>query len=184
MSRCKPASSFMKIETLNKESMEAMKTLADTNLAISNAKSVLSDIVESKDKFLESREREAVDAVKAVLEKSSNMLNEIGENHESLKEIRGLVTNIVDFARNFSAEISKAKEDLEEGSSETVRTIRRLRLDLEQKEGEIKKSLLSIDSEKKSLEEAWNALRKARKQLDSDQKALALAYQEIQNKKV
>ncbi|MFA6095412.1 MAG: hypothetical protein WC767_01055 [Candidatus Paceibacterota bacterium] len=174
----------MSLETIKKEEMESMRVLAETNMKISEAKAALSGIETSKDEFMAAREKEALEVVASTLEKIAEMLKDIGTNYEKLKEIRGLVLNIVDFADTFSKQIVSMKEELSESSEKATEKIRSWRLELEKREEEIKASLLSIESEKSALSEAWEKLRKAQKRLESDQKALAVAYKEIQNKKI
>jgi len=153
-------------------------------MKISEAKALLASIEESKSQYLASRETETIQVIRDALEKSAGMLASIDKNYESLSEIKGLVTNIVDFAITFADGISKSARELTAETECIISKVRELRAEIVKRENKVKEDRISLESEKKMLKEAQEALSKAQKKLASDQSALKQAYQEIYTKKL
>lgn len=164
--------------------MAAVRELAETNVKISVAKNTLSSILTTKDEYLKKRELEAVEMIKGVLDRSTILLSDISKNFEAIKEVKGLVTNIVEFAQTFSEEMKVMKDDLAKDTEKTIEAVHTWKASLDAREKDLKDSMAVIESEKKLLKQGQVVLEKAQRRLRSDQSALKTAYQEIQSKKL
>lgn len=65
--------------------MDAVKALADTNMKISESKTILYKIQETETEYLVEREKKAVSRVQKVLEESKDLILKSKENYEHLK---------------------------------------------------------------------------------------------------
>lgn len=79
------------IET-NKQHMEALQSLANANVKISEAKESLSKLMAQETEYLTAREGKAIQRVNEVLVQSKEVLKEIGSNYDKVKEYESLVS--------------------------------------------------------------------------------------------
>lgn len=94
---------------LDKEKMDSIKALADTNMQISAAKGTLFQLQATETEYLEGREKKAMERIQKVVEDSHLLIKEAKENYQE----------IVDMSKS-AAEVSKSLSSLHESFQKTL----------------------------------------------------------------
>lgn len=101
-----PSIGHMEIHEVNKEKMDALKALSETNLKVSEARALLQTLQEDETEYLVGREKRAVERIEAVLKDSEAVLSQIGENYASTanlsNEVADVCTKITDLLITFT----------------------------------------------------------------------------------
>lgn len=84
-------------EILEKQKMDVLKVLADTNIKISEAKNTLFKIQEDETEYLKKREEKALVKVQKVLDESKEILDKAHSNYEDTHKFCQTISNYSDF---------------------------------------------------------------------------------------
>lgn len=167
------------METLNKEQFEKQKQLADIEMQISTAKSILSSLQISKDEFLKGREKEEKQKLEQLYKNSQGLIDQISENHTEIGNFYNKICSYVSFLEEFQAKTHEIITDLAENSENFQKFVdeNTLRLaewqkDLETKEKQLEIKEKSIKNQQKELDKALKLLEVKGRTLRSSYEAL------------
>lgn len=172
----------MSIHELDKKTMDALQTLADTNVKISEAKASLLAIQQSETTYLEEREKKAIAKINDILDASDGIIKKIHSNHHEVTQFYNTVSSYV----SFIAEIQE-KLDLLIGEFNKQSDLwNKKTKEQEKKLGEIQKTLeiqqKNIETDKKSLERQKKSIEKEKLLIESRQAQIANALQVLAKK--
>jgi predicted nucleic acid-binding Zn-ribbon protein len=184
--QCKPAPSLitMNIQTLDKQTMDTLKTLAETNVKISEAKGVLLELEASKETFLSGRELEATKRVETVLENSGEILEKIQKNYDESHQLLSTISGFVDFLNEAKDRFLSVVENFDKRQvlwEESVSKHEKTVADIQRK---IKVDQVGIETDKKTLKKGWENLEKAEIKLKSDQGLLERNIKRLKEGKI
>lgn len=172
------------IQTIDKQSMEALQLLADTNVKIGQAKGILESLKQTEATYLEEREKKATKHIEKAFKESSQLLENIQQNYA---EVHHLLTT----ASSFVVYLSETQERLqavmsafdqkatlweeqakkhEEGVADAKRKVA-----IDQKR---------IEIDKKTIAKAWNSIRDAEKKIESDRGLLERNIKRLKEGKI
>jgi len=77
----------MDIHTIEKQKMESLQTLADTNVAVGKVKATLLELKDSETVYLKEREVMALAKIQEVIKESEKVLWEAQENYKEIQDL-------------------------------------------------------------------------------------------------
>jgi len=167
------------MKEITKETMEAMKTLAELGMKVSKAKAVLSEMEQAKDDFINSRKKEVEKEIDNLLKQSKDILDEISSNNVATVSLFNTVKVFTDFLEEayttFNEEITEFKRYEDEYCNYVAKEDKKLL--------ERKNELIKQGSELKTAEEklqSWEKeLEKIQTRINSRRLALAQATKDL-----
>lgn len=165
------------------EKMNSIKALADTNVKIGEARGVLEALKKEESVYLEEREKKAVEVVDKVLADSKEVLGEVKENYQEVKDLLNSASSFADFLKeaygSFTGLVEKFSEKSAAWEEEVARQQKefagirqqisndqvRLKNDreaIEKKEASLLVEKRKIDDQRATLERAINRLKEGR----------------------
>jgi len=167
------------MKEITKETMEAMKTLAELGMKVSKAKAVLSEMEQAKDDFINSRKKEVEKEIDNLLKQSKDILDEISSNNVATVSLFNTVKVFTDFLEEacttFNEEITEFKRYEDEYCNYVAKEDKKLL--------ERKNELIKQGSELKTAEEklqSWEKeLEKTQTRINSRRLALAQATKDL-----
>lgn len=158
----------MNIHELDTETMQKLERLADINVQISKAKTILSQLSEEEASFLEDREKKAVEKVNSILEHSQSIVDQINHNHDQVTQFHNTVVSFVGF--------------LEEIYDKTKGLMESFDTQSEQWEAKVIEQDESLSTRKALLDKQTNALAEEKENLKKKEKDL-IAFDRALNDK-
>lgn len=155
----------MEIHEINKEKMDALRALSDTNLKVSAARVLLETLQKDETVYLQGREKRAVERIESVLKDSGDVLAQVSENYATTANLSNEVSQVCDKITELISVFTESRDlfatkcddfDAYIGSQEDA--LVKLKQDLK-----VQKTMLDI--KEKTLE-------RASKQIDSDRRKL------------
>jgi len=166
-----------------KEKMDSIKALADTNVKIGEVKGVLENLKKDEVVYLEEREKKAIEVVDKVLTDSKEILGEATKNYQGVKDLLNSASSFADFLKeaytSFSSLVEKFSEksaiweeevtrqqkeiaDIKQQISDDQVRIKNDREALQRKEASLAVEKRKIDDQRATLERTINRLREGR----------------------
>lgn len=169
---------------LDKEKMDAVKALADTNMKVSEAKASLALIKADEGKYLAGREKKALELVERVLEESSLLLREARGNYEQVKDLH---KGAGAFAEELSAAqrgLSEAVKGLETAGAEFELRAEILRKEVEAARQEVKTDQVRLKNDRESLQRERDALSRESRIVADERQAIDRAISRLKQGKI
>lgn len=166
---------LMNIQTVKKEEMEALKSLAETNLKVSEVKGTLATMKVEEGAYIKKREEKTLKAIEKLVKESSVVL---GDAYQSYNDVHNLSKSSSEFAlflseahQDFLAlkdtfeESTEAWKDhveaLEAGLEEVKKQIKLDKEEVKRDQDEIRKMTKVMNTEKKKLIDERETLKRA-----------------------
>jgi len=169
---------------INKETMDSLKALADTNMKISEAKSTLYTLQKEQVEYLRNREKLTLEQVQKVLDNSKALVRETNENYEQVKTFYNTVSSYAQFLSeahtNFDSLIGVFAEKSELWSQE----IKRQEDEILTQKNRLKADHAKITDEREGIERAKVKLQEVERKLTSDRGTLERAIQRLKNNRI
>ena len=100
----------METQVINTEKMEALKSLAQTNVKVGEAKGILLKLKAEESDYLNEREKKTLEKVNEIMLESESILKQAFSNYEEIKKFGSDVAEVAAFL----AEAYKDFQDLQE----------------------------------------------------------------------
>ena len=104
----------MKIEVINKEKMEALQALADTNIKVGEARGTLTKIKSEESEYLKEREEKTLQLVQNILDESEEVLKKAFSNYEEIKKLSSDASDFSQFLIDSYDEFQELKNTFTE----------------------------------------------------------------------
>lgn len=161
---------------VSKEQMQALQTLADTNLKISEAKNTLLRLQEEETDYLVSREKKAVEKIEQVVKDSQSLVNEIKDNHEKVQEFYQTVSSFTGFMTETYDKFHHISEDFEKRTEAWEIKVKTQMSDVSLIRKEVQKDREKLDKELEALKDKEKGLKALAGHLESRQTTLEASY--------
>lgn len=164
---------------LEKESMDAVKALAKTNVEISNAKAALEGIKKLETEYLSEREEKVIERVEKVLEESAEILAQATQNYNEVHDLCNLASSFATFLielqdkllvldDSFNVKATLWEKDIKSQEEAILELKKNLKADSTRIEND-KKSLIqrekSVRTAEKKVADQWKEIDRAIKRL-------------------
>lgn len=164
----------MNENTITTEQIQAMKTLADTNMKISEATNLLFNLQEEETEYLILREKKATARIQQNLEDSRSVIEETNQNHQAVKELFTLASGTVEkitslyelfqeTVKDFNTKNEAWEREIGFQSDALVDMKNNLKIELVMIENDRK----TVEREKKSIENDYKIIESQRAQIKS-----------------
>lgn len=173
----------MDIQIVEKQKMEALKSLAETNLAVSDIKNQLNRLRIDEGRYIEEREAMVLKQIEKVVTESREVLSEAYKNYQHLHEVAVQAAQSAKFLEEAHVEFQKVQRAFHASSQVVENRIEKAQkaLDDSKKQAEIEKEL--IVNTKESLERTRKELVAEKIRLVDERETLERAMGRLQNKK-
>lgn len=162
------------IETVNKETMESLKKLADINSQVSEAKATLIKLQSTKDEYILNREKETTLKIDSLLEQSKENLDKIRENNQEVTTLFNTIVSVTGFLEEIHENYLKIADDFTKKTSDWS-------LKIEKQEKILAEERKIIETDKKSIAIARELIAKRQKHLSDTATHIASQQQQIKN---
>ena len=174
----------MDIKTVEKGKMDALKALADANIAVSGVKATLATLKEEESEYLLEREQKALKEVQKIINDSETVLKTALENytviHQFGKDASELAVFVLEAYGDFKVLQSSFKELTEEWERSVVAT----KTSLE----EMKKAILldkgQLKLDQKAVETGWKAIAESKRKIKDDRETIERAIIRLKEGKI
>ena len=115
--------SYMDTQTIDKQKMDSLTALANTNIAISQAKATLEALKSEESAYIQDREQRAVAKIQSILTNSKEVLTESLQNYLSVHELSKTAGEFAQKIQDVYAQFGKLQETFAEATSEWEKEI-------------------------------------------------------------
>jgi chromosome segregation ATPase len=182
--RCKPLHSFMDIQTLTTEQFKSVKELADMSIKISEAREELLNLQNTKTQYIEAREKETTEKIKALFDKSEDLVDKIKFNNHEIHTLFTLVSSYKDFLVEGHSKLKELIADFEERGKLWEKKVEDYSLEVGEIENKIKKDRKDIENSKKEIEKEMEHIRREKVKIADDRETIKRSIERLKaNKK-
>ena len=157
---------------LEKEKMDSMKALADTNIKISEAKESLMKIKSLETSYLSEREKKAFELIEKIVKDSGGILKEAKGNYEQVIALYNTVSEFSAFLKEAYNNFKQLLESFDKQNTLWTTDLKAKEEHLNQLAQEIKTDKVRIKNDQDSLNRAQIALTNDRRKIDLDRQTL------------
>lgn len=179
---CKPTLELMNIQELNKQTMTAMETLANTNVKIGEAKGILQKLQEIETTYLEEREKATVLKIDSILNESEHLLSKIHSNHEEINHFYSTTASFVGFLSEIQDKFLKTITSFNQKADQWEEYVKKTQSKIDLLNRDIKVQQQGIETDKKSIEKGLKAIENGKKVIESRQAQIASALAVLEQK--
>lgn len=169
---------------LEKEKMDAMKALADTNMKVSEAKVTLANIKKLESSYLQEREQKVIAMIDSILAQSKDIIDEARGNYKQVVDLFNTVSSFSKFLTEIHDGLLKTMESFSAHTKEWEKSVK-LR---EDEIGDIKKQIrcdqVRIENEKKGIEQTKLSLEKQQRIINDQRGTLERAFTRLKNNRI
>lgn len=174
----------MEIQEINKEKMEALQSLAKTNVAVGEVRGILVKMKAEESAYLTERENKALAQVQKILEESQDTINEAFSNYEEIKKFASdasdFATALVESYKEFQA----LQETFEEYTKEWHLNIEATEKHLNDLKLKIKIDRKQLDSDKEWVRKQEKNIADEKRKIQSDRGALDRAIKRLKENRI
>lgn len=169
---------------VTKEKMESLKVLAETNMAISEARNALFKLQELETEYLITREKKALDRIQKVLDESNEVINQIKINYLEVHELLGNARDMASFMIEAHNNFKKLLTDFKERDDLWHEQCDKKRDEFENLRKALKIDSVMIANSKKSMEKEKIRISEDRTRVDNDREELKRAIIRLKEGKI
>lgn len=141
----------MEIHTIDKQQMDSMRILAETNMKVSETKNSLITLQQAETDYLVKREVKALDRIKMLFANSADILEQTKNNYKEVREILTWASDLVTYIKEATINFQKLISEFEERDTLWHEEVGRQEEKFETLKRQIKIDQVRIDNDKKSL---------------------------------
>jgi DNA repair ATPase RecN len=167
--------------TIDKQKMEAIKALSDTNMKISEAKNALSKLQETEKEYIKEREARVLKQIQQNLKDSEDIIAKTNSNYVKVQDLYKIVCGFVDYINETLTVLEETVSSFDKVSSKFESEVKEQEIEIESIKKTLKLDTVQIQNDKKSLIAKEKRLDDIKKHLESRQSALEKAYKVDKN---
>jgi hypothetical protein len=168
--------------SVDAQEMAALKSLADTNIKISDAKTALSKLKELETSYLLEREEKEAKAVEKVLDGSRKLILEAKRNYEEVQQFNNTVSSFADFLLEAYGSFKELVGAFERKQDAREHDGRRQLESIAEIRKQIKADEALRGDEWKAIDQAKKEITSQTRRLKDERGTLDRAWKELENK--
>lgn len=172
------------IQEIDKEKMDSLQVLAQTNVDIGKAKSELSEVKKLEEAYLEEREKKAVAVVQKVLDESKDLLAEALKNYQIIKELGNTASSFAGFLVEIHESLKVLIRDFDEKSATWEADVKKQSEEFESLRNQIKVERVLLENDKDALKAREQEAQKEDKRLKDERGTLDRAIKRLKENRV
>lgn len=138
--------------TFDKEKMDSIRALAETNMQVSSAKAELIKLQSIETTYLEEREKKAVERVTKVLNESKELVEETKNNYAEIQTLLNTASSLAGFITEVSGKLENLVKIFNENSETWDRQSKETEEQISIVRRDIKTDQIRIQNDRKGLE--------------------------------
>jgi len=162
----------MDIQTVDSTKMEALKSLAETNLKVSNAKVTLAEIKNEHNAYIKKREEKVLDQIKAIIDQSQKILDEAYANYEEVHDLSKSVDQISTFIFEAHSDLLSLNKLFDERSSLWEKDVAAVNEIMSAKKKQILVDQTLIKNDQDSIKKTYKAIAVQKRKLQDDRETM------------
>jgi len=174
----------MNIETVDKIKMEALKSLAETNIKVSAVKDTLAKLKTEEDVYLKSREKKVLAQIEALVTESREVLAEAYQNYNAVHDLSKDSAEFATFLGEAYQDFQTLQATFETSTEVWKNNVKETQGELEELKKQIKADRTQVDTDKKAIEKAYKVLATDKRRINDDRETLERAIIRLKEKRV
>lgn len=150
---------------VDKQKMEALQALAETNLKVSEVRALLIKLEETEKEYLQGREQRAMERIKEVHAESAELLKETQQNYEGTRDILSSVSEFAEFLKGAYADFRGILDDFDRRNTLWEKNCTTWEAEAKATRDAIKVQQAKIENDKKANKQREQELEATRKQI-------------------
>lgn len=160
---------------VDKEKMDSLKALAETNMKVSETKNILIKLEETETEYLVGREKKAMERIQKVHDDSADLLKETHSNYELTSSLLTSVSASADFLGTAYEQFKGLLTDFEERNEVWEKNCEKWEANAAEVRQKIKVDQVKLENAKKSQEIREKAIENSLIKLADDEGTLKRA---------
>lgn len=169
----------MEIQEIEKQKMDALTALAETNVLVSRSREVFNTLKAEESAYIVEREAKALARIQAVLTESKEVLNETLQNYNALHELANNTAIYSQFLDEAYEEFKKLKENFLLTTQEWESDIKDVEEHLSEVKKQIKIDTIRIKKDQESIERQKKNLKDEERRIKDQRETLERAFNRL-----
>lgn len=169
---------------VDKEKMDSLKALADTNMQISTAKGTLVKLQEMETDYLVEREKKAVARVAKIFADSAELLEKATSNYAEVHDLCQTASSFADYLVKSYDSFSEVVRLFDEKSALWDESVKAQEAKFAEINRQIKTDRVLLENDKESLKKREGVLKQGERKLADDRASLERAINRLKEGKI
>ncbi len=169
---------------LDKEKMESVRALAETNIKISEARNTLSSLKSIENSYLADREAKALKIIAKVIDDSSSILKEAYANHEEIKSLSKTVSEFSSFLAEAHDKFRLLVTEFDQKNAVWNEVMRQKEEETTRIKQEIASDRVRIKNDQDSIRRREEILRQEKRKIDDERGTIERAIKRLREGKI
>ena len=179
-----PKKKTIEFSEIDSKSMEALKSLASTNLEVSKAKELLFKFRQEQGEYVKEREEKVLARIQEIIQESSVALNEALENYESIQSLSRESSQFAIFLSELFTEFTELRETFDEMTAQWDETVTITENQLAEVKKQIKIDQVQIKNDQIAIATEKDALQKERRKIQDDRETIIRTIERLKTNKI
>lgn len=172
------------IQTIDKQSMEALQVLADTNVKIGEAKGILESLKQTESTYLQEREEKATKHIEKAFKESSQLLENIQHNYAEVHHLLTTASSVVVYLAEAQEKFSKVMSDFNKKADLWEEQAKKHEEAIADTKRKVAIDQKRIEIDQKAIAKAWESIKDAQKKIESDRGLLERNIKRLKEGKI
>lgn len=173
----------MNTEILSKEQFNSVKELAETSVKISEMKTILLTLENTKDEYISKREKETIEKIQEIFDKSTDLIKNIRQNNEEIHTLYNVVSTYKHFLSEAYTDFKEMLTEFNEKSELWDKKVESQHKEFKEIEESIKKDKKYIEKDKKDIEKEQEKIRRDKIKIEDERQTLSRAIERLKDNK-
>lgn len=166
----------MEIQEIEKQKMDALRALSETNLEVSKVKKVLEDLKSDESVYIKEREEKVLAKIQTLLDESKEITKETVGNYTAIQDLMKETRILSQFVVEAHGELTELIKTFEETTKDWDAEVKNMQNELAEVRKQLKVEAIQIKNDQDSIEkrkkEVKNEERKVKDQRETLERAL------------
>jgi len=174
----------MDTQTIEKQKMDSLKSLAETNIEVSKAKELLFNFRKEESVYLEEREAKTLALVQKIMDESQEVLKGAFKNYEEIQSLSRESSQFATFLTELYADFTELRTLFEEKTAEWEKSVKETEKQLEEVKKQIKIDQVQIKNDRESIAREKVLLKQEKRKMADERETLVRAINRLKNNKI
>lgn len=164
--------------------MEALKSLAETNLQVSAVKDTLGKLKNEEKVYIEEREKKVLAQIEEMIAESGSILTEAYQNYNAIHDLSKNSAEFATFLSEAYQDFQNLKETFDTSTSEWEKSVEATQKGFENVRNQIKVDKIKAQNDNEAIEKAQKALGVERRKIRDERETLERAILRLKENRI
>lgn len=169
----------MEIQEIEKQKMDSLRALSETNLAVSKAKEVLEMLKREQSAYIKEREEAVLAQIRSLLDESKAITKETLENYATITDLSNNAKVLAGFVVEAHAELTKLIEVFEETTQNWENEVAEMHKEIVEARKELSVEAHLLKNEHESVEKRKIAVANQERKVKDQRETLERAFNRL-----